>query len=248
MSSTATQAQEPAAAEPLLRVDGLVSGYGSTTVLRGVGLSVGLGEVTCLLGRNGVGKTTLLRATMGLLPAWQGAVYWNGADITGVPTHRRAKLGFGFVPQGREILPLLTVEENIRVGGFACAERNPEIPPELFDYFPDLKRMLRRRGGNLSGGQQQQLAIARALMGRPKLLILDEPTEGIQPNLVALIRNVVTELNRMHGLSVLLVEQKIGFARQIGHAYSILDRGQVVAQGRMETLDDSLIRAHLEVS
>ncbi|MEJ2654574.1 MAG: urea ABC transporter ATP-binding subunit UrtE [Acidihalobacter sp.] len=236
------------AAEPLLQIDNLVSGYGSTTVLRGAGLGVGRGEVTCLLGRNGVGKTTLLRAAMGLLPAWKGSLRWNGEDISVLPTHRRALLGFGFVPQGREILPELTVEENIRVGGFASSERDPEILPELFDYFPDLKRMLRRRGGNLSGGQQQQLAIARALMGRPKLLILDEPTEGIQPNLVALIRSVVTELNRKHGLSVLLVEQKIGFAREIGHAYTILDRGQVVAQGRMETLDESVIRAHLEVS
>lgn len=236
------------AAEPLLQIDNLVSGYGSTTVLRGAGLSVGRGEVTCLLGRNGVGKTTLLRAAMGLLPAWKGSLRWNGEDISVLPTHRRALLGFGFVPQGREILPQLTVEENIRVGGFASGERDPEIPPELFDYFPDLKRMLRRRGGNLSGGQQQQLAIARALMGRPNLLILDEPTEGVQPNLVALIRSVVTELNRKRGLSVLLVEQKIGFAREIGHAYTILDRGQVVSQGRMEMLDESVIRAHLEVS
>jgi len=247
MTGEVMATSEPAA-EPLFEVAGLVSGYGSTTVLRGAGLSVQRGEVTCLLGRNGVGKTTLLRAAMGLLPTWQGTLRWSSADISRLPTHRRARLGFGFVPQGREILPQLTVEENIRVGGFACGERDPEIPPELFEYFPDLGRMLRRRGGNLSGGQQQQLAIARALMGRPKLLILDEPTEGIQPNLVALIRSVVTELNRKHGLSVLLVEQKIGFAREIGHAYTILDRGQVVAQGRMETLDESAIRAHLEVS
>ncbi len=233
---------------PLLEVHDLVTGYGSTTVLRGVRLSVKQGEVTCLLGRNGVGKTTMLRAVMGLLSTWSGHMYWNGESIDAIPTHCRAQLGFGFVPQGREILPQLTVEENIRIGGFATGERNPEIPVELFDYFPDLKRMLRRRGGNLSGGQQQQLAIARALMGRPKLLILDEPTEGIQPNLVTLIRSVVTELNRKRGLSVLLVEQKIGFARQIGHVYSILDRGKIVAGGRMEALDDSVIRKHLEVS
>ncbi|APZ44757.1 urea ABC transporter ATP-binding subunit UrtE [Acidihalobacter ferrooxydans] len=232
----------------MLDIEGLVTGYGSTTVLRGADLSVGRGEVTCLLGRNGVGKTTVLRAAMGLLPTWKGVLRWEGTPISALPTHRRARLGFGFVPQGREILPQLTVEENIRIGGFASGERDPEIPPELFDYFPDLKKMLRRRGGNLSGGQQQQLAIARALMGRPKLLILDEPTEGIQPNLVALIRSVVTALNRERGLSVLLVEQKIGFARKIGHAYTILDRGQVVADGRMESLDDSVIRAHLEVS
>ncbi|WP_198034134.1 urea ABC transporter ATP-binding subunit UrtE [Acidihalobacter ferrooxydans] len=236
------------AAGSLLDIEGLVTGYGSTTVLRGADLSVGRGEVTCLLGRNGVGKTTVLRAAMGLLPTWKGVLRWEGTPISALPTHRRARLGFGFVPQGREILPQLTVEENIRIGGFASGERDPEIPPELFDYFPDLKKMLRRRGGNLSGGQQQQLAIARALMGRPKLLILDEPTEGIQPNLVALIRSVVTALNRERGLSVLLVEQKIGFARKIGHAYTILDRGQVVADGRMESLDDSVIRAHLEVS
>lgn len=243
-----SQARQAAPAKPVLEVAGLVSGYGSTTVLRGVSLTVRQGEVTCLLGRNGVGKTTLLRAVMALRPAWQGQLHWNGGDISALPTHRRARLGFGFVPQGREILPQLSVEENIRVGGFACDTRNPTIPSELFDYFPDLKRMLHRRGGNLSGGQQQQLAIARALMGRPKLLILDEPTEGIQPNLVALIRSVITELNRKHGLSVLLVEQKIGFAREIGHAYAILDRGHTVADGRMETLEDSAIRTHLEVS
>lgn len=235
-------------ASPLFSIEGLVTGYGSTTVLRGVDLHVVRGEVTCLLGRNGVGKTTLLRAAMGLLPAWEGALRWEEMPLNEVPTHRRARLGFGFVPQGREILPQLTVEENIRIGGFASGERNPEILPELFEYFPDLKKMLHRRGGNLSGGQQQQLAIARALMGRPKLLILDEPTEGIQPNLVALIRNVVIDLNRKRGLSVLLVEQKIGFARKIGHAFTILDRGQVVASGPMQNLDDSVIRAHLEVS
>jgi urea transport system ATP-binding protein len=206
----------------LLQTEGLTSGYGSTTVLRDVSLTVRTGEVTCLLGRNGVGKSTLLKTVMGLLPLQSGRVLTDEVDLSGVPPYRRARTGFAYVPQGRE--------------------------NELFIYFPDLKRMLRRRGGNLSGGQQQQLAIARALMGRPKLLILDEPTEGIQPNLVTLIRGVVTDLNRKHGLSVLLVEQKIGFAREIGHAYTILDRGQVVAQGRMETLDEAVIRAHLEVS
>jgi urea transport system ATP-binding protein len=233
----------------LLQTEGLTSGYGSTTVLRDVSLTVRTGEVTCLLGRNGVGKSTLLKSVMGLLPLQSGRVLSDEVDLGGVRPYRRARSGFAYVPQGREILPQLTVEENIRLGAFAAAgEPDDELENELFIYFPDLRRMLRRRGGNLSGGQQQQLAIARALMGRPKLLILDEPTEGIQPNLVTLIRSVVTDLNRKRGLSVLLVEQKIGFAREIGHAYSILDRGQMVAQGRMETLDEAVIRAHLEVS
>jgi urea transport system ATP-binding protein len=233
----------------LLQTERLTSGYGSTTVLRDVSLRVCTGEVTCLLGRNGVGKSTLLKSVMGLLPLQSGRVLSDEVDLGGVPPYRRARSGFAYVPQGREILPQLTVEENIRLGAFAAGgEPDDELENELFIYFPDLRRMLRRRGGNLSGGQQQQLAIARALMGRPKLLILDEPTEGIQPNLVTLIRSVVTDLNRKHGLSVLLVEQKIGFAREIGHAYTILDRGQVVAQGPMETLDEAVIRAHLEVS
>lgn len=233
----------------LLQTENLTSGYGSTTVLRDVNLAVQAGEVTCLLGRNGVGKSTLLKSVMGLLPLQAGRVLSGDAELSAVPPYRRARAGFAYVPQGREILPQLTVEENIRLGTFAAGQApDDELEADLYGYFPDLKRMLRRRGGNLSGGQQQQLAIARALMGRPKLLILDEPTEGIQPNLVALIRSVVTELNRKRGLSVLLVEQKIGFAREIGHAYTILDRGQVVAQGRMETLDETVIRTHLEVS
>lgn len=233
----------------LLQTENLTSGYGSTVVLRGVNLAVQAGEVTCLLGRNGVGKSTLLKSVMGLLPLQAGRVLSGDTELSAVPPYRRARAGFAYVPQGREILPQLTVEENIRLGKFAAGEApDDELEADLYGYFPDLKRMLRRRGGNLSGGQQQQLAIARALMGRPKLLILDEPTEGIQPNLVALIRSVVTELNRKRGLSVLLVEQKIGFAREIGHAYTILDRGQVVAQGRMETLDETVIRTHLEVS
>lgn len=233
----------------MLQVNQLDMYYGASQVLRHVDLEVKTGQVTCLLGRNGVGKSTLLKSVMGLLPLQAGRVLSGDTELSAVPPYRRARAGFAYVPQGREILPQLTVEENIRLGKFAAGEApDDELEADLYGYFPDLKRMLRRRGGNLSGGQQQQLAIARALMGRPKLLILDEPTEGIQPNLVALIRSVVTELNRKRGLSVLLVEQKIGFAREIGHAYTILDRGQVVAQGRMETLDETVIRTHLEVS
>ncbi len=232
----------------LLEVEGLSTGYGSATVVRRAGLEVREGEVTCLLGRNGVGKTTFLKAMMGLLPAWEGTVRFRGEDLTHAPAYRRARLGFAYVPQGREILPQLSVEENIRLGGFACAESAPGIPDEIFAYFPGLRTMLRRRAGNLSGGQQQQLAFARALMARPRLLLLDEPTEGIQPNLVEDIRRAILAMNRELGLTVLLVEQKMAFVRSVAQRYYAMDRGEVLAHGPMAELDDATVRRYLEVS
>lgn len=233
---------------PLLQVEDLTTGYGSATVVRGAALEVHEGQVTCLLGRNGVGKTTFLKALMGLLPVWEGTIRYRGADLSGTPTYRRARSGFAYVPQGREILPQLSVEENILLGGFACAESEPSIPDEIFAYFPVLRTMLRRRAGNLSGGQQQQLALARALMARPTLLLLDEPTEGIQPNLVEDIRRAILAMNREMGLTVLLVEQKMAFVRSVAQSYYAMDRGAVLAHGAMADLDDSTVRRYLEVS
>lgn len=233
---------------PLLEVQGLSTGYGTATVVRDAAVAVPEGQVTCLLGRNGVGKTTFLKAMMGLLPAWAGSVQFDGADLTRAPVYRRARLGFAYVPQGREILPQLTVEENIRLGGFACAEPAPRIPDEIFSYFPVLRTMLRRRAGNLSGGQQQQLALARALMARPRLLLLDEPTEGIQPNLVEDIRRAIIAMNRELGLTVLLVEQKMPFVRSVARHYYAMDRGAVLASGSIDSLDEATVRRFLEVS
>lgn len=232
----------------LLEVSGLTCSYGSASVLREVDFVVERGAVTCVLGRNGVGKTTLLKALMGLLPGTRGRFVFDGKDISRLPTHLRARAGFAHVPQGRDILPHLSVEENIRLGGFAGASPGAAIPDEIWQYCPELRAMRTRPGGQLSGGQQQQLAIARAMMGGPQLLILDEPTEGIQPNLVQSIRATIRALNCDLGMTVLLVEQKIAFAREIGHYYYVLDRGSVSAEGAMDTLDDSVIRRYLEVA
>jgi len=232
----------------VLEIDKLQAGYGSTLVIRDASLRVRDGAISCLLGRNGVGKTTLLKAVMGLLPTLDGRILHRGEDFTRRPTHARARSGFAYVPQGREIIPHLTVAENIRLGACSLERRDYSIPDEIFGYFPDLGKMLKRKGGQLSGGQQQQLAIARALMGRPKLLLLDEPTEGIQPNLVQDMARIIRELHRDTGMAVLLIEQKITFARKMAEDYYVMDRGAVVAQGAMAELDEATVRRHLEVS
>jgi urea transport system ATP-binding protein len=198
------------------------------------------------MGRNGVGKTTFLRSIMGSLPA-SGSIVFEGQNLTGKPPERRAALGIGLVPQGREIFGQLTVEENLRTASWARPEVSKRGFEHLFAMFPVLRDMLRRRGGDLSGGQQQQLAIARALALDPKLLILDEPTEGIQPNIVHEIGEVVQRLQREHGLTVLLVEQKLPFARKLGQRFCILDRGRVAAQGTMDALSDELVDELLKV-
>jgi urea transport system ATP-binding protein len=199
------------------------------------------------MGRNGVGKTTLLKVIMGLLPPTSGKVLFEDKDVTGARPEARARLGIGYVPQGREIFPALTVEENLLVGRLgARAGDKGEIPDRVFSLFPVLKKMLRRRGGDLSGGQQQQLAMGRAMALDPKLLILDEPTEGIQPNVVAEIGDVIKRLTE-EGVTVLIVEQKLGFARRVADSFTILDRGQAVASGRIQDLGDDLVRRHLTV-
>jgi urea transport system ATP-binding protein len=199
------------------------------------------------MGRNGVGKTTLLQCIMGLIKARDGVIQYQGQNLLGVDAEKRANLGIGYVPQGRQIFPLLTVEENLLIGLPARRDKVRSIPPFIFELFPVLKEMLRRRGGDLSGGQQQQLAIGRALVLDPKLLILDEPTEGIQPNIVAEIGDIIRKLNKDIGLTVLLVEQKLPFARKVGDRFCILDRGRRVAEGEMHTLDDMLIQRYLTV-
>jgi urea transport system ATP-binding protein len=231
----------------MLTIEGLNQDYGQSRTLWDIALDVPEGALVCLMGRNGVGKTTLLKCIMGLLPIRSGAIRFAGADLGHQPAERRAPLGIGYVPQGRQIFPLLTVEENLRIGLPIRKDRLKRVPEFLYEMFPVLKSMLKRRGGDLSGGQQQQLAIGRALVLQPKLLILDEPTEGIQPNIVHEIGEVIRRLNREQGMTVLLVEQKLGFARQVADRFCILDKGRAVATGAMADLNDGLVRQFLTV-
>ena len=231
----------------VLAIRGLNQFYGGSHTLWDVDLDVPAGSRTCLMGRNGMGKTTLLKCVMGLLPATSGEILFDGRDLRGLPAETRARLGIGYVPQGREIFPQLTVEENLRVG-LGIRKGGPRrIPDRIFDLFPVLKSMLRRRGGDLSGGQQQQLAIGRALVLEPTLLILDEPTEGIQPNIVHEIGDVILGLNKDAGVTVLLVEQKLPFARRVASEFRILEKGRCVAGGPVAGLTDDVVHAHLSV-
>ena len=231
----------------MLQVEKLNQYYGQSHTLWDLDLDVAEGRCTCLMGRNGVGKTTLLQCIMGLLPVKSGRISYAGGDLTRQAAERRASLGVGYVPQGRQIFPMLTVEENLRIGLPARKDKSKQVPGFIFELFPVLRDMLGRRGGDLSGGQQQQLAIGRALVIDPKLLILDEPTEGIQPNIVHEIGDIILRLNREIGLSVLLVEQKLPFARKVADRFCILDRGRSVAAGEMSELDDRLVREYLTV-
>ena len=231
----------------MLKIDAVNQFYGQSHTLWDLSLELDKGECLCLMGRNGVGKTTLLNTLMGQLPLKSGQVWFDGQNITPLAVERRAELGIGYVPQGRQIFPLLTVEENLRIGLPARRDSQRQIPEFIYELFPVLKAMKQRRGGDLSGGQQQQLAIGRALVLDPKLLILDEPTEGIQPNVVAEIGDIIRRLNREIGLTVLLVEQKLPFARKVGDRFCLLDRGRNVATGPMSELDESLIRTYLTV-
>ncbi|MGE0386870.1 MAG: ABC transporter ATP-binding protein [Gammaproteobacteria bacterium] len=287
----------------MLSVSGLNQFYGESHTLWDLALEIPPGSCTCLMGRNGVGKTTLLKCIMGLLPVRSGSIRIGDVDLTRAPAERRARLGVGYVPQGREIFPLLTVEENLRIGLGAGRTAVRKVPDLVFELFPVLARMLRRRGGDLSGGQQQQLAIGRALVLDPEILILDEPTEGIQPNIVHEIGDIILRLNRQvsalqadigraprvagalqpqveavrdglgqmgaavrqadreaeeiragiarlnreFGMTVLLVEQKLPFARRVASRFSIMEKGRIVAGGGMSELEDTLIRQYLSV-
>jgi urea transport system ATP-binding protein len=231
----------------VLAVTSLNQFYGGSHTLWDVDLSVPAGSRMCLMGRNGMGKTTLLKCIMGLLRSSSGAVEFDGSELLNRPAEHRARLGIGYVPQGREIFSHLTVEENLRVGLGVRRNQARAIPSRIFDLFPVLKQMLHRRGGDLSGGQQQQLAIGRALVLEPKLLILDEPTEGIQPNIVHEIGDILLKLNREEGLTMLLVEQKLPFARRVASEFCILDKGRRVAAGAIGELTDEVVRMHLSV-
>jgi urea transport system ATP-binding protein len=230
----------------MLTVEGLNLAYGGSQILWDMGLEVPEGSCTCLMGRNGVGKTTLLRAIMGAVRVKSGKISFGGIDLAASAPELRARRGIGYVPQGREIFASLTVAENLELGVVADGRRKP-LPSRVYELFPVLKSMLHRRGGDLSGGQQQQLAIGRALAIGPKLLILDEPTEGIQPNIVREIGDVLTMLNEEEGLTVLLVEQKLAFARRVASRFCLMERGRAVASGAMSELSDELVSKHLAV-
>jgi len=219
--------------------------YGGSHILRGVSIDARPGEITTLLGRNGVGKTTLLRCLMGLVTPRAGHIDWNGARLDGLASYERVARGLGYVPQGRDIFPRLSVEENLRVG--AARRRSDAIPVQLHELFPILKTMRARRGGDLSGGQQQQLAIGRALMSQPKCLILDEPTEGIQPSIIEEIGRVILRLAKEQGLAILLVEQYYDFAKRIADRYAVMSRGEIVASGPANEMDASNVRALIAV-
>ena len=231
----------------MLRVSDIDLFYGASQALREVSLSAERGKVTCVLGRNGVGKTSLLRAIVGQQPVSAGSVTFDDADITRLPSHRRARAGIAYVPQGREIFPLLTVDENLRAGFAALPRAQRSVPDEIFDLFPILRQMLRRRGGDLSGGQQQQLAIARALVMRPKMLVLDEPTEGIQPSIIKDIERVIALLRVRGDMVIVLVEQYFDFARDLADSFAVMDRGEVVLSGGRDELVEADVRRYLTV-
>ena len=231
----------------MLEVKNINLYYGASHALRDVTITAKPGSVTCVLGRNGVGKTSLLRAIMGLQLVATGQIKWQEDDITKIAPHERARRNIAYVPQGREIFPLLTVEENLRTGFSALPKPLRHIPDDVFELFPILQDMLARRGGDLSGGQQQQLAIARALVTRPRLILLDEPTEGIQPSIIKEIERVIRHLRSKGEMAILLVEQYFDFARGLADSYTVMDRGSVVLAGDKEDMVESDVRRRLTV-
>lgn len=231
----------------MLKVEGLDVHYGAAQALRSVSLEVPAGKVTVVLGRNGVGKTTLLRAIAGHQPVSAGSIVWNGTLLNGLAPYQRARLGMALVPQGREIFPLLTVRENLQTGFALLKRAERRIEEEIFELFPVLKSMLNRRGGDLSGGQQQQLAIARALVTRPKLLIFDEPTEGIQPSVIKDIGRAISYLRKKGEMAILLVEQYFEFARDLADRYAVMERGQIVLSGTRAEMVEGDVRSRLSV-
>jgi urea transport system ATP-binding protein len=230
----------------MLRVENLNQYYGGSHILRDLSFEVTIGQVTSLLGRNGVGKSTLLKCLMGLVPAASGTITFDGRDITREPSHQRVRAGIGYVPQGREIFPRLTVHENLLMG-LAPKAAGTLLPPRIFEMFPVLKQMLKRRGGDLSGGQQQQLAIGRALASSPKLLILDEPTEGIQPSIIKDIERAIRMLAEEGGMAILLVEQYYDFARSLAGQYLLMERGEFIKRGAGADMEQDGVRDLLAV-
>jgi urea transport system ATP-binding protein len=221
--------------------------YGAAQALRGVDLSADIGKVTCVLGRNGVGKTSLMEAIIGNEPISQGEIRWEDQDITRLPPYERARLGIAYIPQGREIFPLLSVRENLETAFAGLRRRDRNVPDEIFELFPVLQDMLGRRGGDLSGGQQQQLAIGRALVTRPRLLVLDEPTEGIQPSIIKDIGRAISYLRDKGGMAILLVEQYFDFAYELADTMVVMDRGEIVVAGLKNDLDADDVKRRLTV-
>ncbi len=230
----------------MLSVKNINQFYGGSHILRDIDFDVQPGKVTAILGRNGVGKTTLLKCLMGILPIASGSISFEGLDITHAPPHKRAQAGMGFVPQGREIFPRLTVKENLLIGMAGCSA-GKVIPQSIFTMFPVLSQMLRRRGGDLSGGQQQQLAIGRALAMKPKLLILDEPTEGIQPSIIKDIERVIRELASGGEIAILLVEQYYDFAKSLADFYLVMERGEIILKGEGAHMERDGVQSVLSV-
>lgn len=231
----------------MLQVEDVQLHYGAAVALRGVSFQAKIGEVTCVLGRNGVGKTSLLRAITGMHAITSGRILWQGDDITRLPAYERARRGIATVPQGRDIFPLLTVQENLESGLGLLPRHERKIPDEVFDLFPILGQMMHRRGGDLSGGQQQQLAIARALVIRPRLLVLDEPTEGIQPSIIKDIGSVIALLRNRGDMAILLVEQYFDFAYALAQSVVVMDRGHIAMKGDINALEENAIRAHISI-
>ena len=231
----------------MLKISGLNQFYGQSHILWDLDLAIEPASCTCIMGRNGVGKTTLLKCIMGMLPARSGSMMFGDTELSTLPAERRARIGVGYVPQGREIFSQLSVEENLRIGLGARSDGLREIPEFIYELFPVLKEMLNRRGGDLSGGQQQQLAIGRALAIDPKMLILDEPNEGIQPNIVRQIGDVISHLVDDKKITVVIVEQKLGFARRVGQYFHLMEKGRVMANGSIDQLSDELVGKHLSV-
>jgi len=231
----------------MLQVENINLHYGAAQALKDVSLKAETGKVTCLMGRNGVGKTSTLRAVAGQHSISAGKILWDGEDISALPAHARARKGIAIVPQGREVFPLLTVRENLETGYAPISRKERYLPESIFELFPILKDMLSRRGGDLSGGQQQQLAIARALVTRPKLLILDEPTEGIQPSIIKDIGRAIAWLRDQGTMAIVLVEQYFEFARDLADDYAVMDRGEIVLAGNGADLSEEEVRRHLTV-
>ena len=221
--------------------------YGTSHILHHVSLDIGDGEIFAVLGRNGAGKTTLMRSITGINAPRRGTIVLDGVEVTGWKSHNRARLGISYVPQGREIIADITVAENIELALIGKGEKRNGIPDFVFDYFPALQELLKRKGGVLSGGQQQQLALARALVQSPKLLLLDEPTEGLQPSVVEEIVSIIKRIHAERNCAVLLVEQNLGFVRDVTQRFAIIDTGRIVAQGDIGELTDEVVRAHLSV-
>lgn len=231
----------------MLTIQNLNQYYGQSHTLWDLSFDVPANSCTCILGRNGVGKTSLMQSIMGLAPKVSGEVLYEGKNLVGMAAEKRAPMGIAYIPQGRQIFAQLTVEENIRTGFFASRASHSQVPQEIYDLFPVLKEMKNRRGGDLSGGQQQQLAIARALVLDPSVILMDEPAEGIQPSIVQEIGDVIQRLTTERNITVLLVEQKLPFARRVGTRFVVLDRGRLQAQGDMSELSEDLVRQYLNV-